>query len=209
LVLTGTNHSPQSRRRLRGANIPVVEIWDLSHKPTDMAVGFSHRAVGKAVAEFFLAKGHRRFAVLGADDERARLRWRSYVETLNARGFADIANILTPAPTNLWMGRDGLARLLDGGFQGGAIFCSSDALAHGVLLEAQTRGLSVPGDLAVVGFGDIDFAAFTSPALTTVQIDRYAVGRMAADLLLTALAGEKVPAKVIDVAFRIVERGST
>jgi LacI family gluconate utilization system Gnt-I transcriptional repressor len=208
LMLTGTSHSRQSRRQLRGARIPIVEIWDLARKPIDMAVGFSHEEVGRATAEFLLGKGYRRFAIIGADDERARLRWKGYMETMQANGVTEIPTILTPAPTNLSMGRDGLSHLLADGFGGGAVFCSSDSLAHGVLLEAQARQLSVPGDIAVVGFGDIDLAAFTAPALTTVGIDRFAVGRLAAELLLTKLGGGKVAQKVINVGFQIVERAS-
>jgi LacI family gluconate utilization system Gnt-I transcriptional repressor len=209
LVLTGTNHSVRDRRRLKGAKIPIVEIWDLSRKPVDMAVGFSHAAVGKAVADYLLGKGYRRFAIVGADDERARLRWTSYVQVLRANGISDVAEIITPAPTNLWMGRDGLSRLIAGGFQQGAIFCSSDSLAHGVLLEAQARGMTIPRDIAVIGFGDTDIGAFTVPALSTVRIDRFAVGRFAADCLLSRLDGNAVSRKTIDVGFEVIERDTT
>ena len=209
LFLTGTSHSAQSRRRLRGAKIPIVESWDLSSKPIDMAVGFSHEEVGRSAARFLFEKGFRRFAVIGADDERAKIRWKSYLSTLLALGMEDVASVTTPAPTNLWMGRDGLSKLLADGFRHGAIFCSSDALAHGVLVEAQARGLAVPGDIAVIGFGDLDFAAFTYPALTTVRIDRFAVGQLAAEAILARLGGDQVAEKVVNVGFQIIERGST
>jgi LacI family gluconate utilization system Gnt-I transcriptional repressor len=66
----------------------------------------------------------------------------------------------------------------------------------------------VPDDIAVIGFGDLDFAAFTVPALTTVRIDRSAIGRASADMLLARLNGEDVANKVIDVGFDIVVRAS-
>jgi LacI family gluconate utilization system Gnt-I transcriptional repressor len=209
LFLTGTTHSAQSRRRLHGAKIPIVETWDLSRKPIDMAVGFSHEQIGRSTAEFLFAKGYRRFAAIGADDERARIRWNSYLTTLAGLGMVDVASVITPAPTNLSMGRDGFGKLLADGFIHGAVFCSSDSLAHGVLVEAQARGLSVPGDVAVVGFGDLDFAAYTVPALTTVRIDRFAIGHLAAETILSRLAGAPAGEKVIDVGFQIVERAST
>jgi LacI family gluconate utilization system Gnt-I transcriptional repressor len=209
LVLTGTQHSARDRKRLKNANIPIVEIWDLSRKPVDMAVGFSHAAVGRAAAEYLLGRKFRRFAIVGGDDERANVRCTHYLEALRENGITDVTRIVTPAPTNLWMGRDSLSRLLAGGFSKGAIFCGSDALAHGVLLEAQERGLSVPRDIAVVGFGDTDIAAFTVPALTTVRIDRHAIGRLAAECLLARLNGETIDQKIIDVGFEVVERGST
>ena len=90
-----------------------------------------------------------------------------------------------------------------------AIFCSSDALAQGVLAEVQSRGMSIPEDVAVMGFGDLSFAAYTFPALTTVRIDRRAIGRIAADAMLARMDGRADVEKVIDVGFEVIERAST
>jgi LacI family gluconate utilization system Gnt-I transcriptional repressor len=209
LFLTGTGHSAESRRRLRAAKVPIVETWDLARQPIDMAVGFSHAEVGRQVADFLHAKGHRRFAVISADDERATVRRTSYAEALAERGIADIRSVMVPAPTSLAVGRSALSTLFAGGFAKGAVYCNSDALAQGVLIEAQARGLAVPGDLAVVGFGDLEAAAYTAPPLTTVHVDRFAIGRLAAEAILARLAGRAVAHKVIDVGFEIVERDST
>ncbi|TBW34856.1 LacI family DNA-binding transcriptional regulator [Siculibacillus lacustris] len=210
LYLTGTSHSPQSRKQLRAAKIPIVETWDLSRKPLDMAVGFSHTAVGVRVADYFHAKGYRRVAAISAGDERAMLRCNAFAATSRDHGADVVAPVVTASPSTLQMGRAGLAQLLDGGFPlGGAIFTSSDALAHGVVLEAQARGLAVPSQVAVIGFGDLDYAANTSPPLSSVFVDRFAVGRLAAEALLTRLGGGTVAERVIDVGFEIVERATT
>ncbi|AWB07706.1 transcriptional regulator (plasmid) [Azospirillum humicireducens] len=208
LYLTGTSHLAQTRRQLRAANIPIVETWDLSHKAVDMAVGFSHQAVGRGVAEYLHHKGYRQFAAISAEDERAMLRTREFVATLARHGIQEVTCLSTEAPSSMAMGRQALGELLARGFRQGAIQCSSDAMAHGVVLEAQARGLSVPGDIAVIGFGDLDFAAYMSPPLSTVRIDRSAIGRLAAEALLTRLAGNRVTRKVVDVGFEIVERAT-
>ncbi|MCW2244317.1 LacI family DNA-binding transcriptional regulator [Azospirillum canadense] len=208
LYLTGTSHSAETRRQLRAAKIPIVETWDLSHKPIDMAVGFSHRAVGERLGEYLYGKGYRRIAVISADDERAMIRRDGVVSALAKLGVTDVTTVPTPAPSSLSMGRKVLGELVDQGFRG-AIHASSDAMAHGVLLEAQARGLSVPQDIAVIGFGDLDFAAYTSPPLSTVRVDRFTVGRLAAEMLLKRLAGDPVSPKVVDVGFDIVERATS
>lgn len=208
LYLTGTFHSPATRRQLKAANIPIVETWDLSRRPIDMAIGFSHRAVGEAVGAFLLERGHRRFASISAGDERAILRRDGFVDAVVAGGAEPPICIVTPAPTNLTMGREALGRLVDAGFRG-AVFCSSDALALGVVIEAQARGLSIPEAIAVIGFGDFDYAANTAPPLSSVLVDRQKVGDMAADALLARLHGREVTPKVVDVGFRIVQRATT
>ena len=113
------------------------------------------------------------------------------------------------APSTLGLGRQSLARLLDAGPPPSAVFCSSDLLAHGALEEARSRNLRMPDDLALMGFGDLEFAQHTFPALSTVRIDRAAIGRRAAELILQRLGGGPVPANVIDVGFTIIDRATT
>jgi LacI family transcriptional regulator, gluconate utilization system Gnt-I transcriptional repressor len=208
VFLTGISHSAESRRRLLAARIPIIEVWDLTPTPLDMCIGFSHEKVGQAVAEYLLGKGHRRFGLVWADDERATMRRQGFISVLARHGITDAQTMMVPAPSTLRLGREGLARLLSSGYRPDAVFCSSDALAHGVLAEAQSRGLSVPGQLSVVGFGDLDFAAHTYPALSTVRIDRPAIGRQAAEALLARIDGRAVEKKVVDIGFQLIERAS-
>jgi LacI family transcriptional regulator, gluconate utilization system Gnt-I transcriptional repressor len=114
-----------------------------------------------------------------------------------------------PAPSNLALGRRALAELLQRDPQVRAVCCSSDGLAQGVLVEAAARGLRVPQDLAVCGFGDADFAAHLHPSLTTVQVDGAEIGRLAAQLVIDRCAGRQIAQPVVDVGFRIIEREST
>lgn len=209
ILLTGVTHSPDCRRLLLAADIPVVETWDLTPTPLDVVVGFSHVRVGEAVADHLVEKGYRRFGTVSADDRRAQVREQSLIARLASHGITDISRSTVPAPTDMHLGRTGAARLLDAGFREGALVCSSDTLAQGVLVEAQSRGISIPRDLAIFGFGDQRFAADTFPALSTVRVDRPRIGELAAEALLKRIAGEEVSEHVIDVGFEIVERATT
>jgi LacI family gluconate utilization system Gnt-I transcriptional repressor len=205
IVVTGLVHSPAARERLRRVGIPVVETWDLSDRPVDMLVGFSHLKVGSAVAGYFLSKGWQRLGIATGDDHRASVRREGFVSTLGR----DVPIAIVPAPSNLALGRRALAELLAQDATLQAIHCSSDQLAQGVIVEAQARGLRVPEDLAVCGFGDADFAAHMAPSLTTVHVDGAAIGRIAAQLIIERCSGRVVDPRVVDVGFRIVERQST
>jgi len=209
IVLTGIMHSAEGRRRLLASGIPVVETWDLTPTPLDMLVGFSHVDVGRKVAEFLHAKGRRQLALVAGDDERARRRQEAFRSAARALGAGDVRTVVVPAPTTLRSGRNALAELLrDSSGNIDAIFCSSDLLALGVLTEAQSRGISVPGQLAVVGFGDLEFAADLHPALTTVHINGGAIGRQADQFIVERAEGRTVTQRVIDIGFSIVDRES-
>ena len=208
IVLTGIMHSAEGRRRLLASGIPVVETWDLTPTPIDMLVGFSHEKVGNAVAEYLIAQGRRKLAIVTADDHRAGLRRKGFVETALRLGVAAVPACVVPAPTTLGNGRAGLADLLSRHSDIDAVFCSSDILALGVMTEAQARGIAVPERFAVFGFGDLAFAGDTHPALTTVRIDGNAIGRQAARFIVERAQGRAVEERVIDLGFSIVQRVS-
>ena len=209
IYLTGINHSPESRQRLLAARVPIVETWDITPTPLDMVVGFSHEKVGESVARHLLAKGYRRPALLWADDARAMVRRRGFLAELQRQGMQDAPTVFVPAPSTLSLGRSGMATLLDRTPRPDAVFCGSDLLAHGALEEARSRGLELPDDVAIVGFGGLEFTQHTYPALSTVSIDRPAIGRRAAEMILARVEGREVPERVVDVAFQIVDRQTT
>jgi LacI family gluconate utilization system Gnt-I transcriptional repressor len=211
IFLTGINHSTQVRQRLLAARIPIIETWDLTPTPLDMLVGFSHYDVGRAVAEHLMARGRRRLALLIADDERAIARRRGFVDAVEKAGGMPVQISPVEAPSTLPLGRQALAALFDrsGRELPDAVFCGSDLMAHGALEEARARGLSVPGDLAIIGFGGLESTAHTTPTLSTVEIDRPAIGRLAAEMILERIAGTERAGKIVDVGFRILDREST
>jgi len=205
IVVTGLVHSTRMREALRRLRVPVVETWDLTDAPVDMLVGFSHREVGKAVAGFLRDKGWTRVGLATGDDQRARERCQGF----RAAFDGPVPMAVVPAPSSLALGRRVLGELLARAPALQAVFCSSDTLAQGVMVEAQARGLRVPQDLAVCGFGDADFAAHVLPSLSTVQIDGAGIGRRAAEFVLQRCRGQEVRQQVVDIGFRIVDRAST
>ncbi len=205
IVVTGSLQSRAARDRLQRLQIPVVETWDLSDRPVDMAVGFSQLKVGSAVAGLLLGRGWQRIGIATGDDQRALLRREGFVATLGR----EPPTAIVPAPSNLERGRQALTELLAQEPRLEAVCCSSDQLAHGVLVEARSRGLKVPEQMAVFGFGDADFAAHMVPSISTVQVEGRQIGRLAAQLIIDRCRGEPIDRPVIDVGFRLVEREST
>lgn len=209
MLLTGVHHSAGARRMLLNAGIPVVEVWDISDSPIDCCVGFSHAEAGQTAAEFAVAAGYRHAATVTAGDERAMRRRDSFVARFGGRMGTVVSGVDFSGSATLGLGRQALAQLLDGGMEKGTVlFCSSDQFAQGVLVEAGARGLRVPGDVAVIGFGDQDFAAMTEPALTSIRIDRQALGEVAAKALVERFGSGQGLSAVHNVGFELVRRAS-
>ncbi len=212
IVLTGVVHSPELRWKLKRAHIPIVETWDLSPTPIDMLVGFSNEQVGRAAAEHLLGRKRKKLAILMADDQRSQLRREGFKSALAERGVALAGEVIIRAPSTVGAAREAVSRLL--GMHPGidGVFCSSDQIAMGVLFEAGGRGLRIPEELAVVGFGNLGASAHTNPSLTTVAVDAARIGREAARLIVERLEGTVPRARtrtIIDVGSHVLERASS
>ncbi|WP_213955192.1 LacI family DNA-binding transcriptional regulator [Variovorax sp. dw_954] len=206
IVLTGIMRSVDGRRRLLASGIPVVETWDLTPTPIDMLVGFSHEKAGAAMAQYLHRKGYRKPVIVTGDDQRAALRRHGFEQAWRMLGGNAAPVREVPAPTTLGSGREALSALLAAGADIDAVACSSDVLAHGVITEAQARGMRVPGDMGVIGFGDLGFAQHAHPAITTVRIDGTGIGRQAARFIVERAEGREVEQKVVDLGFSLIER---
>ncbi|MBI5828007.1 MAG: substrate-binding domain-containing protein [Chloroflexi bacterium] len=90
-----------------------------------------------------------------------------------------------------------------------AIFFGTDLLAVGALLRARQLGIDVPGQLAVAGYGDLDFAEHIDPALTSIRVSDYEMGRDAGAMLLKRLMGQRIEQPIVLLPVQLMARVST
>ncbi|AYN96362.1 LacI family DNA-binding transcriptional regulator [Pseudomonas sp. LTJR-52] len=211
IVLTGTLHTEESRDRLSRSSIPVVEAWELGTEPIDMQIGFSHEAVGRAMADYLYGKGYRQFGLVSVDDIRALKRGHALLDQLASLGITDVPVEIMQTPATLLSGREGLRQLKGRGSLPEVVVCSSDTVAQGILAEAASQGIKVPEELAVLGFGDLSSAAHVYPALSTVNVDGARMGKLIAKALLARFQNpdQHTEPVQLDTGFTIVERSTT
>ena len=208
VILTGPTLSMVARNRLKSSGIPTIETWDLPADPIDLVVGFSHDAVGAEVARHVLSHGRRRAFVVSATGMRALARRYSFSRAMLQGGAPEPAVSTFDGPTTYRHGRAAVAAHLDGGGKPDVIVCSSDWSAHGALDELRHRGIRVPEDVAVIGFGDLDFASELEPTLTTVKIDGTVIGQQAVAFLMRRTQGKRIEQPTVDIGFSLVVRES-
>ncbi len=144
---------------------------------------------GRIAVEHLAEQGHTRVAFIGGPDSVGQVRDR--LEGAR-RAWADAglpADQLTVVPTSALTvveGRSAGERVmgLASRRRPTAAFCANDLLALGLLQQLSTAGLSVPGDLAIVGYDDIDYASAAAVPLTSVRQPRQELGRRAAELVM-------------------------
>ena len=197
---------------LSQARLPVVVIDPLNLPGTLVtSVGSTNFAGGLAATQHLLDLGHRRIAYLGGPSSSTtnQARMHGYRAAMEAADVPVPAEyVRTPGFTHPDGMREGAALL---GLRPAptAIFAAGDESAMGAIQAARTLGLRIPEDLSVVGFDDTEIATMTSPQLTTVRQPLREMGAVALRTALRLAAGEKIESNHIELATRLVVRGST
>ncbi len=214
IMLQGDSHLPEVYALLQRKGIPYINTWIYDPAAPHPCCGFNNEDAGRNIAEYLLDLGHTEIAMVGGvtrGNDRARNRIKGVRLALEARGLELRPERLVERPYSISDGRDGLREILAAAGKGPrptAVIGGNDLLAIGVILEAQQSGLSVPGDVSVAGFDDIELAANIAPALTTVHVPVEDICTLAGDFLVARIEGR--PARDhLSLEARLVVRQST
>ena len=211
LIATGIDQTSESRAVMDSMNCPIAQIMEIGSDPVDMMVGFSHYDAAFAAVSHLLAQGYRRTGFLGARmDPRVQRRLKGYRDAMKAASLFDQRIIVTTSvPTSVTLGGTLFADLLSRAPDIDSVFCVNDDLALGVLFECQRRQISVPEDMAIVGFNDLEFMASAVPSLTSVRTNRYEMGKSAVTMVTAAIEGNRPAEPVVDLGFQLMIRQSS
>jgi LacI family gluconate utilization system Gnt-I transcriptional repressor len=213
MVLTGLHHGRATRRMLAAAALPVVETWEIGPNPIDLAVGFDHVAVGRAQTRHLIEGGCRDIAFIGARlgrDRRAGQRARGYEETILSHSGVAPALIRDAGPeASAAAAASAFAALLAERPRLDGVVFSNDLLAIGAISEARRIGVAVPDDVAMIGFGDLDFGRSCEPRLSTVRPPGEEIGTRAGELVLARASGRDDLPETTDLGFALLARAST
>lgn len=142
--------------------------------------------------------GHRRIAHIGfggEEYEAVMLRRSGYEKALIEGGIAPDPALIAYADASAQSAYEAMQRLLQRGVEFTALFAGNDTIAFGAMRALREANLSIPRDVAVVGYDDVPLAAFASPPLTTLRVDPLLQGTEGADMLLALMRGEKYQAR--------------
>ncbi len=214
LLVTGLDHNHATRKLMDSSQVPCVHLMDLPSGDSLEApycVGFRQTDAGAAMTRHLLSRGYRRIAFAAAQlDPRVMQRlygWRSALQ--EAGVYEATLEWLNPAPSSLALGGQLFEQIMQQRPAVDAIFFCNDDLAQGALMAAMRLGISVPEQVAIVGFNDLAGSDQMLPTLTTVRTPRAQIGRASAHMLLSLMRGEEPEVAQLDLGFEIIQRQST
>ena len=210
VILPAIEHTARSAAALKHSGLPVVEVMNTARAPIDIAVGIDQRAAGAALASHLWDRGHRIFVYAGrrVHDVSGEMRFAALAAEIADRGGIVRA---PPAeggvPVALAEGKQALAAILESDSRPDVVVFANDTAAAGGIMHCMERGVAVPDDIGIAGYGGLTIGRALPDALTTIRTDREAIGRIAAECVLRRIDGAEVAATNI-VPFALVA-GST
>ena len=175
-------------------------------------IEYDHLRVSKMAVEYLYRKGHRRIGFIGGSTGSAPLkksrRYRSYLETM-----ADLGLEVRPEwVLNCEWDEQKCVQLVEKTFRESglpdAFYAASDLMAIAALRALYKLGVSVPGQVAVIGMSNIEMSQYANPPLTTIDVPMYEMGVTAARVIAQRIRGDNSLPKRILLPSSLVERDS-
>jgi DNA-binding LacI/PurR family transcriptional regulator len=194
IIVIASHLFDQSPRYFDRYKVPIVFINEQAPGKTMHFVTVDDARGAQMAVEHLCALGHRRIGYVGvANRPRSNLyRLKGYQDALATHAIPlDSALMFTAhnIQDHVKIGEASLEPLLAAGAT--AVFCYNDTTALGLLSACSRHGIAVPEQLSVIGFDDIDMAAYATPPLTTIRQPRFELGRRAMQMMLKLLADQE------------------
>ncbi len=208
-VVVASSHVPDGfARAFQVAGMSVVHAFGrVTPTPQVNVVAIDNVAAGGMAAQTLIARGYRRIGFMGGPEAASTTQDRLAGFLAVARAARVPADVSFAVRYGFDEGRAQMARILAGN-RAEAYFCGDDVLAIGALSAAQDAGLSVPGDLGLIGLNDMEMAAWANINLTTIHQPFEQIVQSAIDLTILALADPTRLPETRLFPCHIVERGT-
>jgi LacI family transcriptional regulator len=195
---------------IRGVG-PVVLVNRWANAPDVAQIGADYVQGASLATRHLIELGHRRIGVLtlAVETANSQAKLRGYRQAMQQAGLAVTPNMIARTTNSIEGGVAGADWLLDQEERPTAIVSYGDAVAIGVLHACHRRGLKIPDDVAVIGFGGSEITAYLEPPLSTVQIENREMGYQAVRLLLDRVGSAAAAPALVRTEPRLIVRAST
>ena len=206
-LLSSKQHSNGTLKLLRDTGIPVVEFWNLNTSPLDMSVGFNEFDSGFEMGRHSIEKGYKRAALLGATrdwDLGGIERFNGFTRSFTDGGGTIVQEEKLNDTPGFYAGYYGTENMLNQKHNIDMIYFQDDTMAIGGLSWCQRKGINVPQDLGIAGWGGHEAASILTEQLTTTAVPFREIGRLSSEMRVRKLRQEAtrdviaVPARLID-----------
>src|SRR5580693_2754833 len=210
LIVLNSNSEDEGLVRLVESKFPVILFGSIGHQDENSISPNTWKAAEYATRHL-VGLGHRRIAHITYAPVRyigANERLKAYRRALDGAKVNFDENLVASGDFSMESGYHAMHEILARTHRPTALFAGNDTIAVGAISALREAGLSVPADVAVVGFDDLPIAAYTFPRLTTVTTEPIRHGEAAALAALELLAGRSVGVRKCRLPLELIIRES-
>jgi DNA-binding LacI/PurR family transcriptional regulator len=213
LILAGTNY-PNLIEATERAGVPYVLygnnlVGEPPHGPVDQARSDDASGAREGM-RYLIRLGHRQICFIGDITQPwYAVRHKAYLGVMADAGLEPLAQTVGLSMDNARNGYASTEAILQRGLPISAIFAGADDVAFGVWEQVRQRGLRIPDDISLLGFGDMPDAHLTEPPLTTVRIPFLEIGRQLARMAIEKANSPRSPLPETVIPTELILRGTT
>lgn len=205
LIVVGEGKDSTQIDEAASSGVPLVVWGDINTSANYPIVGSDNYLGGKAATEHLIKQGHTNIMFLG-DTEHAEMksRYSGYCNALESHHIQINPDLVVPIDITSQAAYDAVSLFIrKHGLNFDGIFAVSDMIAIGALKALKERYVSIPKDVAIVGFDDIAMAELMHPALSTIRQDTKKASILMVDKMMSLLKGEAVHSSAVEIELKI------
>ncbi|MBX2837681.1 MAG: LacI family DNA-binding transcriptional regulator [Gammaproteobacteria bacterium] len=191
LMLIGNDHHASTFELLRNSGLQHVCVWAYQEDSKVPNIGFSNTDAMAVLVDHLVETGHKEIAMLSGvtkSNDRARERLMGAKQRMKYYALQLTDDRVIEVPYSIRAARTAFSQIME--TSPSAILCGNDVIAFGAVLEAQSRGMQIPSEIAITGFDNLPLSAELSPAITTIDVLADEMGAFSANALIAAIERE-------------------
>lgn len=205
LILSGNKHDETLIKTTQDRQIPVI-FTSVSDTGINIpAIGYDNSALAEDAIDYLVNQGHKNIHIVHSpadDNDRIAMRLSGVEKAANKQNIRVTYSCVS---LDVAGGTEAASNFINQAESASACLCMSDILALGMLFEFNRRGVSVPEQISIMGFDDLDWAAHSHPKLTTIGLPTLSMGEHTANTIVDYL-DKQIPMENIKLEANIIER---
>ena len=212
IIAFGFNGPEEEMDRFADTFHPIVYINSPYQHKNISRIMVKNDEGARDVVDYFMREGHQHIGMLSVENRIKRVeirRRQGFIQAIKAHNLPFQESQIIDVHPQLSGGYDGMKKLLAQHPEITAVFAYNDLIGLGAIRAAIDMGRSIPQELAVIGFDDVQLSSMTSPSLSSVHVDKYELGNLALQRILEMIEMPQTKLPDLSVDVKLIHREST
>ncbi len=211
IIVVGTKHTKKTKEVLLRSNIPLIETWDINHRPLDIIVGFSNYEAGYNITDYAIRKKYKKILFVTSSTKnmqtevRGRKRLEGYIDRMLKKNYKQNNFQISDPLDYKKSGEEIYAFYKKNKSKIDCIITFNEMTGLGFLSTALRNNIKVPNDLGVASIGNAEVSNLLDFKITTINTNQHEMGRIAATKLIERINNVAFKVRIFDVGTSLVK----